>query len=214
MKPLFWTKIKCPAVQEFSRDQSAWSIIEDVPVPTDEIEELFGKAPPRSKEKETDAEPTVEEVRDVKKKEVGKFVEAKKAQNVGIFIKSKKLNLDAVKQIVYEFEFGALDLEGLIQLKTFQLSEEDSNPERILVEEHVKNKPEVPLDTADQFLWDLTKISCFDGRIRSQIFQLQFTSRCEEVEVRALNVESCCTFLTTSQPLKNLLAIILGKGVL
>jgi len=210
MKPLFWTKIKCPVVEEFSRDQTAWSIIEDVPVPTDEIEELFGKAPPRSKKKESDVEKKVEEIRDEKKK--GKFVEAKKAQNVGIFIKSKKLNLEAVKQIVYEYEFGALDLDGLIQLKNFQLSEEDSNPERMMVEEHVKNKPEVPLDIADQFLWDLTKISCFDSRIRSQIFQLQFTSRCEEVEIRAQNVESCCNFLTTSQPLKNLLAIILAVG--
>ena len=76
---------------------------------------------------------------------------------------------------------------------------------------HLESKPEVPLDMADQFLWDLSQIHEVDARISCLIFQNNFQGRCEEIEVRINNLRSCCHFLSANPNLRNVLALILGE---
>ena len=101
-----------------------------------------------------------------------------------------------------------LELETLVALKGFQASPED---ELMQLKYHLESKPEVPLDMADQFLWDLSQIHEVDARISCLIFQNNFQGRCEEIEVRINNLRSCCHFLSANPNLRNVLALILGE---
>ena len=76
---------------------------------------------------------------------------------------------------------------------------------------HLESKPEVPLDMADQFLWDLSQIHQVDARVSCLIFQSNFQGRCEEIAGRVNNLKSCCQFLATNPNLKTVLGVILGK---
>ena len=202
MKALYWARIQCTSTP--APTPVIWDEIEEVAVPVDHLETLFSKVTVKSKVKEkTEAKAPAEA-------NVAKIIDRKKAQNLGIFLKSKKLDVDVVKEVLLECN-TFLELETLMALKGFQASPED---ELVQLKCHLESNPEVPLDLADQFLWDLSQIHEVDARVSCLIFQNNFQGRCEEIEMRINNLKSCCQFLSTNPNLKKVLGLILCKSMM
>ena len=203
MKPLYWSRIQIPNAPPGTtlHGPLLWEQLEDVDIEGEVLEDLFGKAAPKPKEKK-------EEKKEVEITSVVKLIDGKKSQNVGIFLKSNKLDIDGVKTIVYDCDCS-WEVESLIQLQGFQASPDDEL-EQLKV--HMNTTPEKPLDKPDQFLWDLHCLNNFDARISCLVFRTTFGTMCEEVEIRLTNIKSCCSFLTTGQGLKKMLAVLLACG--
>ena len=177
-----------------------WDQIEDLEVPGTQLETLFSKVAVKVQAKEK------VEVKAETKVNLAKIIDGKKSQNLGIFLKSKKLNDDIVKEVLMECN-SSLDLETLVALKEFQASPE----ELALFKDHMESNSGAALDLPDQFLWDLSQIHEVDARVSCLIFQSNFQGRCEEIAARVDNLKSCCQFLQSNPNLRNVLAAILGK---
>ena len=202
MKPLYWARIQIQQQNGCNSKDILWNNLDDVCIESSEIENLFGKAPSRPKER-----PKLEEEKPSGKVERVKIIDGKKAQNVGIFLKSNKVDIDLVKSIVYNCE-SFLEKESLMVLKDFQATEDD---ELVKLKMHMEMCPEKVLDIPDQFLWELHKLNNFDSRMSCLIFQTSFASMCDEIESRLNNIKSCCNFLSTSIGLRKLLSVVLGR---
>ena len=202
MKSLFWARIQSNTSRALQSAPAPmiWDDIEDLEVPGSRLETLFSKVAVKVQAKEK------VEVKAEAKVNLAKIIDGKKSQNLGIFLKSKKLDVEIIKEVVMECN-NSLDLETLMALKEFQASPE----ELALLRDHQESRPEVPLDLPDQFLWDLSQIHQVDARVSCLIFQSNFQGRCEEIAVRVNNLKSCCQFLATNPNLKTVLGVILGK---
>ena len=205
MKPLYWARIQIPNIPSGMpggiQGPLLWDQLDDVSIEGEVLEDLFGKSAPKPKEKTEDKQEKVEKVGLVK------LIDGKKSQNIGIFLKSNKLDIDGVKTIVYDCDCS-WEIESLVQLQGFQASPEEELEQLKL---HMNTTPEKPLDKPDQFLWDLHKLNNFDARLTCIMFQSTFSMMYGEVEIRLNNIKSCCNFLTTGLGLKKMLAVILGR---
>jgi len=200
MKPLYWTRIQLTQPQLSTNSDSIWEAVEDVILEAGKLEEMFGKADLKSKPKEE---------KEVKKPDkVAKIIDGKKSQNVGIFLRSKKIDVDMVKQVLMECD-TSWEIETLVALQGFKPNPED---ELVMLRDHVSNKPEIPLDAPDQFLYEMSQIHMFDQRLSCILFQLTFSNLCEDVAVRMDYVKTCCNYLLRNQELKNVLGVILACG--
>ena len=200
MKPLYWTKVLLPPAQA---DCLLWSQLEEVEVSADKLEELFAKAVPKK------ATVEVSEVKVEKpgKEKPTKVIDPKKGQNVGIFMKSNKLDVAAVEEIVYRLSYTG-DLETLVTLRTNQATEE----ELAMLLAHVEACPDKLLDLPDQFLYNISKIHQCDARLACLMFKVGFADRVAEVEMRMANISHCCSALTSRPALKKVLGVILTCG--
>jgi len=201
MKTLYWTRIQLTQPQT-SMDSSStiWDAVDDVVLETGKLEEMFSKADLKSKPKEE---------KEVKKPDkVAKIIDGKKSQNVGIFLRSKKIDVDMVKQVLIECD-TSWEKETLVQLQGFKPNPED---ELVMLRDHVTNKPDVPLDGPDQFLYEMSQIHMFDQRLSCILFQLTFSNLCEDVAVKMDYIKTCCNYLLRNQELKNVLGVILACG--
>ena len=125
MKPLYWKRIQIAAsATPLSGNgvvEIIWDKLEDVEVRGDELEEKFGKADLRSKSK---PEPT--EVKQTEK--VAKIIDGKKSQNLGIFLRSKKIDAEIVRQILFECD-TSWEVESLVALQGYKAHPEEELPE-------------------------------------------------------------------------------------
>jgi len=206
MKPLYWSRIQIPnnpigMPGTLQSGPLLWEQLEDVEVGGEVLEDLFGKAAPKPKGKE-EKKPSADKVM------VVKLIDGKKSQNIGIFLKSNKLDIEGVKQIVYECDCS-WEIESLIQLQGFQANPDEELPQ---LKTHMEISPEKPLDKPEQFLWDLHKLCNFDARLSCIMFQTTFSMKCEEVEIRLNNIRSCCNFLCTGLGIKKMLSVLLACG--
>ena len=203
MKPLYWKRIQIAAsATPFSGNgvvEIIWDKLEDVEVRGDELEEKFGKADLRSKSKQ---EPT--EVKQTEK--VAKIIDGKKSQNLGIFLRSKKIDAEIVRQILFECD-TSWEVESLVALQGYKAHPEEELP---MLMDHVKRKPEVPLDTPDQFLYELSQIHMLDHRLSCLLFQSSFSGILEDAAARLDYIKTCCNFLRNNCQLRNALGVILG----
>ena len=58
---------------------------------------------------------------------------------------------------------------------------------------------------------DVAGLSHFNDRISCLMFQTKLSDSVSEIENRLNNIQSCCDFLLTSQSMKNMFAVLLGK---
>ena len=107
-----------------------------------------------------------------------RIIDSKKGQNVGIFLKSSKLCLEGVEEIVYRLNYTG-DLESLVTLRSFQASEEELG----MHEHHTTTQADQPLDLPDQFLLQISKLNSLDSRLACLQFKMGFSDRVDEVEV-------------------------------
>ena len=146
MKPLFWKRIQVPVDQgNNSPNGNLWEKLEETPINIDEFDALFSKNQPKAQEDVEDDEHTDE------KPDYKTFLDAKRSQNVGIFIKSKHLEIHELENCIYNFDNSVIDFETLGQVKANQATSD----EIMVIKNHIENVADIPLDIPEQFLLDL-----------------------------------------------------------
>ena len=190
MKPVYWTKVVNPLGL---LNPLLWDQLEEVEVPGDQLEELFAKAVPKKVQpKEEKKEEEVQKSTQNEKAKPTRVIDPKKGQNLGIFLKSSKLNVQGVEDIIYRLNYAG-DLESLVSLRSFQATEEELG----MLKHHVSTQADQPLDLPDQFLFEISKLNSIDSRLACLQFKMSFSDKVDEVEVKMINLRSCCTFLSS-----------------
>lgn len=183
------------------REKVIWEDIEDVSIEEEEFDSLFSRevVRPKKKEEKKVAKPKVDKPATI--------IDSKRSQNIGILLKSTHIDIARLEDVVYTFE-SSLDSEVLQQVQEVQATKEELEQ----LKAHTEASPDKPLDTPDQFLLDLSGLSFFNERITCIMFQTKFSDSISEIENRLNNIRSCCDFLTTSQSMKNTMAVLLSCG--
>nr|XP_026499741.1 uncharacterized protein LOC113403331 isoform X2 [Vanessa tameamea] len=210
MKPLYWTRILAAPVlpmcqgevSESTGMKPLWLEIEEAKLDNiDEFTDLFSrqvvKAPVKKKV-------------EVKTKKIQpiKILDSKRSQNVGILAQSLHVEFSEIENAIYNFDTSVVSLEALQQIYELRASEE----ELFLIKEHMKNKPDIPLDKPEAFLYELSGIHNFAERISCFTFQAEFDDAVNTIMHKLDNLKHTCEFLMTSESLKQLFAIILAVG--
>ncbi|XP_072939301.1 uncharacterized protein capu isoform X2 [Epargyreus clarus] len=208
MKPLYWTRILAaplPPTNQGEADASKlkplWLEIEETKLDNiDEFTDLFSrqvvKAPVKKKvEVKTKIQPV-------------KILDSKRSQNVGILAQSLHVEFSEIENAIYNFDTSVVSLEALQQIYELRATEEELS----LIKEHLRNKPDIPLDKPESFLHDLSGIPNFAERISCFMFQADFEDSVNTTMHKLDNLKHTCEFLMTSEPLKQLFAIILTLG--
>ena len=101
---------------------------------------------------------------------MAKLLDPKRSQNVGIFIKSKHLEIHELENCIYNFDNSVIDFETLGQVKTNQATSD----EIMAIKSHVEAAPDIPLDNPEQFLLELSGIFNFNERLECFMFQTRY----------------------------------------
>ncbi|CAH0407032.1 unnamed protein product [Chilo suppressalis] len=208
MKPLYWTRIlatSAPQTYQVETDTNMlkplWLEIDEAKLDNiEEFTDLFSrqvvKAPVKKKvEVKTKIQPV-------------KILDSKRSQNVGILAQSLHVEFSEIENAIYNFDTSVVSLEALQQIYELRATEE----EQMLIKEHLKTKPDIPLDKPEAFLHDLSGIPNFAERITCFMFQAEFEDAISTTMHKLDNLKHTCEFLMTNESLKKLFAIILTLG--
>ncbi|XP_045485384.1 formin-like protein 6 isoform X2 [Pieris rapae] len=206
MKPLYWTRILANNAQNGQGEidsgfKPLWLEIDETKLDNiDEFMDLFSrqvvKAPVKKKvEVKTKIQPV-------------KILDSRRSQNVGIFVQSSHLEFSEIENAIYNFDTSVVSLEVLQQMYELRATSEELE----MIKEHLKNKPEIPLDKPEAFLHDLSGIPNFAERISCFMFQAEFEDAVNTTMHKLDNLKHTCEFLINNESLKQLFAIILTLG--
>ncbi|CAG9785527.1 unnamed protein product [Diatraea saccharalis] len=188
MKPLYWTRILAnSAVQTIQRESDSnvlkplWLEIDEAKLDNiEEFTDLFSrqvvKAPVKKKvEVKTKIKPV-------------KILDSKRSQNVGILAQSLHVEFSEIENAIYNFDTSVVSLEALQQIYELRATEE----EHAMIKEHLKTKPNVPLDKPEAFLHDLSGIPNFAERITCFMFQAEFEDAISTTMHKLDNLKHTC----------------------
>ena len=139
---------------------------------------------------------------------MAKLLDPKRSQNVGIFIKSKHLEIHELENCIYQFDNSVIDFETLGQVKANQATSD----EIMIIKGHIEISKDIPLDNPEQFLLDLSQISNFNERLECFMFQTRFADSLSEIENRLHNVKHVCDMLMSSMSMKQVFSVVLSCG--
>ncbi|XP_048524534.1 formin-2 isoform X2 [Dendroctonus ponderosae] len=202
MKPLYWTRILVKT-EKLENSSALWDEIDELPIET--LPEDFMKLFSRQVVNRT---PTIKKQEQKPKVEVVKLLDSKRSQSVGILAHSLRQDFNEIENAIYTFDTSVVCLEALQQIYEVRASSE----ELALINEHLKTRPDVPLDKPEQFLHDLSQIANFAERIACLTFQVEFEDSITTISHTLDNFQSTCEFLTKSPELRRVLALVLTLG--
>ncbi|XP_077482147.1 formin-2 isoform X2 [Stigmatopora argus] len=206
MKPLYWTRIQLHMKKEIS-SVSVWETIEEPDVNFEEFVELFSKTAVKEKK-----QPLSDTITKSKAKQVAKLLNNKRSQAVGILMSSLHLDMKDIQNAILNLDNTVVDLETLQALY-----ENRAVPEELeKIEKHMKftkdKENAKPLDKPEQFLYQLSQIPSFSGRVFCILFQASF-SECMTSLMRKLDsLLSVCKVLQDSKTVKQVLGLVLAFG--
>jgi len=210
MKPLYWTRIQImenqhipPPSPSQSKESILWNVIEEAKVPTDELDEIFSKAAPKSREKKETKK--VEEKPNKNKPK--SILDSKRSQNLAILIRSKGLEINQIEDCVYNCD-SSLPFDILEAIKESQGTEEELES----IKAFLASGDEAPLDKPDQFILDLSGISFFNDRMMCLTFQSKLADNVMEIEQQLNIFKSVIDFLNHNEELKQIFSVILLFG--
>jgi formin 2 len=187
-------------------NQDLWEELEETPIEVEEFDSLFSRPQVKPKAKKEDKK---ESEKKSTKIVVAKLLDAKRSQNVGIFIKSKHLqDIIELENTIYNFDNSVIDFETLSQVKANQASSE----ELIKIKDHMEKHPDTPLDFPEQFLLELSGISNFNERLECFMFQTRFADSLNEIENKLHNVKHVCDMFVSSNSMKQVVSVVLSCG--
>lgn len=206
MKPLYWTRIQLHAKKEVS-SSSVWDTIEEPEVDFEEFVELFSKSAVKEKK-----QPLSDTITKSKAKQVVKLLNNKRSQAVGILMSSLHLDMKDIQHAVLNLDYTVVDLETLQALYENRAQQEELDK----IQKHVKASKDKdsskPLDKPEQFLYELSVIPNFSGRVFCILFQNSF-NECMCSLMRKLDVlRRVCTELKDGETVKQVLGLVLAFG--
>lgn len=145
-----------------------------------------------------------------KKVEPVQLLEQKRAHNVGILITSLRLDISLIEGALLNFNIeSVVGTEKLQQIHEVAATQE----ELLLIENHLKKSPDVPLGKAERFLYDLSRIPQFHERVNCIMHELRFEELLVGIESTLSNFKLTCSSLTSKSSIKEIFAIILTVGM-
>jgi DNA repair exonuclease SbcCD ATPase subunit len=167
---------------------------------TKELEELFAKKDVVPKSAPSPS-PTEE-------KKLKSFVDPKRQQNVGIFLKTLKLSHKEIREAILMFDEGLLTLEVTNVLKS-SLPEES---ELTAIKEYLDSGGSIDkLETVDRFFLEIDKIPQLRERVACLYFKLSFPVKIQELKPSILRVKKATLELSTKgEKFLKMLEIILA----
>ncbi|XP_033639550.1 uncharacterized protein LOC117300002 isoform X2 [Asterias rubens] len=208
MKPLYWSRLQLHKLPSNAQKQSVdtvntlWGQLEDLPIPSEELEELFCKKMMQKKK------PLVDSFIKPKAKKGVKLLDSKRSQAVGIFMSSLHVEMSDISQSVLNMETTVLDLENLESL--YEIRHQDD--ELKTIKAHLAKESDEPLDKPEQFLYELSQIPNFAERVYCMTFQASFKENLTSLRTKLGNVQFVCEVLLTSKGVKKVLGLILAFG--
>ncbi|KAG7463097.1 hypothetical protein MATL_G00191800 [Megalops atlanticus] len=206
MKPLYWTRIQLHSKKEAS-GSLVWDKVKEPSVDFEEFVELFSKSTVKEKKK-----PLSDTISKSKATQVMKLLTNKRSQAVGILMSSLHLDMRDIQHAVLNLDNSVVDLETLQALY-----ENRAQPDEMeKIEKHIKSSKEKenvkPLDKPEQFLFQLSQIPSFSGRVFCILFQSTF-AECISSVIRKLEIlQKVCTMLRSSEGVMQVLGLILAFG--
>ncbi|XP_077594455.1 formin-2 isoform X2 [Stigmatopora nigra] len=206
MKPLYWTRIQLHMKKEIS-SASVWETIEEPDVNFEEFVELFSKTAVKEKKK-----PLSDTITKSKAKQVAKLLNNKRSQAVGILMSSLHLDMKDIQHAILNLDNTVVDLETLQALY-----ENRAVPEELdKIEKHMKctkdKENAKPMDKPEQFLYQLSQIPSFSGRVFCILFQASFSECMTSLMKKLDSLLSVCKVLQDSKTVKRVLGLVLAFG--
>uniref|UniRef100_A0A8C6TN90 FH2 domain-containing protein n=1 Tax=Neogobius melanostomus TaxID=47308 RepID=A0A8C6TN90_9GOBI len=205
MKPLYWTRIQLHTKKEVSLS-SVWDAIEEPEVDFEEFVELFSKSAVKEKK-----QPLSDTITKSKAKQVVKLLNNKRSQAVGILMSSLHLDMKDIQHAVLNLDYTVVDLETLQALYENRAQQDELDK----IQKHVKVSKDKdsskPLDKPEQFLYELSLIPHFSGRVFCILFQSSF-NECMCSLLRKLDVLRTVCTLKEGKTVKQVLGLVLAFG--
>ncbi|XP_069024610.1 formin-2 isoform X1 [Embiotoca jacksoni] len=206
MKPLYWTRIQLHTKKEVS-SSLVWDSIEEPDVDFGEFVELFSKTAVKEKK-----QPLSDTITKSKAKQVVKLLNNKRSQAVGILMSSLHLDMKDIQHAILNLDNTVVDLETLQALYENRAQQDELDK----IEKHIKSSKDKenakPLDKPEQFLYQLSLIPNFSGRVFCILFQCSF-SECMSSIMRKLDtLQKVCKALENSETVKRVLGLVLAFG--
>ncbi|XP_027145508.1 formin-2 isoform X2 [Larimichthys crocea] len=206
MKPLYWTRIQLHSKKEVS-SSLVWENIEEPDVDFEEFVELFSKTAVKEKK-----QPLSDTITKSKAKQVMKLLNNKRSQAVGILMSSLHLDMKDIQHAILNLDNTVVDLETLQALYENRAQQDELDK----IEKHIKSSKDKenakPLDKPEQFLYQLSLIPNFSGRVFCILFQSSF-SECMSSIMRKLDtLQRLCKVLQDCETVKRVLGLVLAFG--
>ncbi|XP_035262046.1 formin-2 isoform X1 [Anguilla anguilla] len=206
MKPLYWTRIQLHAKKEVA-GPLVWEKIEEPPLDFEEFVDLFSKTAVKEKKK-----PLSDTITKSKGKQVVKLLNNKRSQAVGILMSSLHLDMKDIQHAILNLDNTVVDLETLQALYENRAQQEEMDK----IEKHIKSSKEKenakPLDKPEQFLFQLSQIPNFSGRVFCILFQSTFTECISSILRKLDMLQKVCTTLNSGAGVMQVLGLVLAFG--
>ncbi|XP_010868278.3 formin-2 [Esox lucius] len=206
MKPLYWTRIQLHTKKD-SSCYLVWEKINEPSVDFDEFVELFSKSAVKEKKK-----PISDTIMKSKAKQVVKLLNNKRSQNVGILMSSIHLDMKDIQNAILNMDNTVVDLETLQSLYDNRAQQDEMEK----IEQHIKSSKvkddAKPLDKPEQFLFQLSQIPNFSGRVFCIIFQSTFVECISSILRKVEILQKVCMTLKSGQKLMQVLGLVLAFG--
>lgn len=198
MKTLYWNRI-----QIFQKNDSIWFDIMEPDI-EDDFNVMFAKI----EAKKTEAKKEVKKKSN--KQECVKLLEAKRAQQLGIIMSSKHLDIQVVRDSLIDLSSDVLNYETLNAIYSVRPTEDEIKQ----IEDYVKLETgnEDLLDKPEAFLLELSRIPFFEQRLYCIIYQNKFHEIITGIDFKLNNVATICEELITSDKIKHILGIVIACG--
>ncbi|XP_034165353.2 formin-2 isoform X1 [Pangasianodon hypophthalmus] len=205
MKPLYWTRIQLHARKEAT--PLIWEKIEEPSVDFEEFVELFSKTAVKEKKK-----PLSDTITRSKTKQVVKLLNNKRSQAVGILMSSLHLDMKDIQHAILNLDNTVVDLETLQAL--YENRAQADEVEKI--DKHIKSTKEKegakPLDKPEQFLFQLSQIPEFSGRVFCILFQSTFSECISSIQRKLEILQRVCKTLQSGSGVTRVLGLVLAFG--
>lgn len=206
MKPLYWTRIQLHTKKE-PKGALVWEKLEEPSVDFNEFVELFSKTAVKEKKK-----PISDTISKSKAKQVVKVLSNKRSQAVGILMSSLHLDMKDIRNAILTMDNTVVDLETLQALYENRGQQDEMDK----IDKHVKSVQDKddpkPLDKPEQFLYQLSQIPNFSGRVFCILFQSTFTECIGSVQRKVLVLRRVCKTLGEGKGVMRVLGLILAFG--
>ncbi|XP_027137007.1 FH1/FH2 domain-containing protein 3 isoform X3 [Larimichthys crocea] len=197
---LFWKELKQadgPQKCRFGRG-TVWASLDKVAVDTSRLEHLF-----ESKAKEL---PIAKKGPETKKTEI-LVLDPKRSNaiNIGMTVLPA---VHVIKTAILNFDEFAISKEGIEKILTMTPTDEEKQK----IQEAQLANPDVPLGTAEQFLFSLASISALTPRLQLWAFKLNYEALEKEIAEPLFDLKLGMEQLASNQTFRRILATLLAIG--
>ncbi|XP_071015147.1 uncharacterized protein [Oncorhynchus clarkii lewisi] len=144
--------------------------------------------------------------------QVVKLLNTKRSQNVGILMSSIHLDMKDIQNAILNMDNTVVDLETLQSLYDNRAQQDEMEK----IEKHIKSSKDKddakPLDKPEQFLFQLSQIPNFSGRVFCILFQSTFDECISSILRKVEILQRVCTTLQRGQCVMQVLGLVLAFG--